>query len=236
MVARGAMVHASPRDLGSGLDEGNCLDAHHLRDPIGALEPQKGQPRITEQAVWIDLLDPTPEEEEKIERALKLDVPTREEQQEIEVSSRLYQENGAHFMTATVLYQGEQAEPKTTPVSFILAGQRLITVRYAEPRAFAIFAARCKRSEPDLKNGAAILIGLIETIIDRLADFIERIQAEVDALSHSIFEVKGGVASRQRRFDVILSSIGREGQITSLARESAYSPRTPAYLPHPCHQ
>jgi magnesium transporter len=129
-------------------------------------------------------------------------VPTREEQQEIEVSSRLYQETGAHFMTATVLYQGERAEPKTTPVSFILASQRLITVRYAEPRAFAIFAARCKRAEPDLKNGAAILIGLIETIIDRLADFIERIQANVDALSHSIFEVQGGLASPQRRFDV----------------------------------
>jgi len=150
-------------------------------------------------------------------------VPTREEQQEIEVSSRLYQENGAHFMTATALYLSDQAEAKTTPISFILAGNRLITVRYAEPRAFTIFAARCNRSEPDLKSGSAVLIGLIETIIDRLADFIERIQGEVDALSHSIFEIKGGVASRQRRFDVLLRAIGREGEVASKARESAHS-------------
>jgi Mg2+ and Co2+ transporter CorA len=35
--------------------------------------------------------------------------------------------------------------------------------------------------------------------------------------------MRGGAASRQRRFDGLLRSIGREGEITSLARESAYS-------------
>jgi magnesium transporter len=189
----------------------------------GALVPQKGQPRITEQALWIDLLNPTPEEEQKIERGLKLDVPTPEEQQEIEVSSRLYQENGAQFMTATVLVKGDTAEPATTPITFILAGQRLVTVRYAEPRAFSIFVSRCKRPDANLLNGTAILIGLIEMIIDRMADFIEHIQAEVDTLSRSIFEMRGGTVTRQRRFDVLLRSIGREGEITSLARESVYS-------------
>jgi magnesium transporter len=83
--------------------------------------------------------------------------------------------------------------------------------------------ARCNRVDPDLRSGAATLIGLLETIIDRLADFIERIQAEVEGLSHSIFEIRGGAASRQRRFDVMLRAIGREGEITSKARESAYS-------------
>jgi magnesium transporter len=189
----------------------------------GALQRQKGKPRITEAAVWIDLLNPTPEEEGQIERALKLDVPTREEQQEIEVSSRLYQENGAYFMTGTLLYQPDQGEPRTTPVTFILKGQRLITLRYAEPRAFSIYVARCNRAEGNLNSGAAVLIGLLETIIDRLADFIERIQSEVEGLSHSIFEIKGGAATRQRRFDVLLRAIGREGEITSKARESAHS-------------
>jgi magnesium transporter len=189
----------------------------------GALGRQKGKARITETAVWIDLLNPTSAEEKQIERALKLEVPTREEQQEIEASSRLYQENGAYYMTATLLYQPEQGEPRSTPVTFVLKGDRLITLRYAEPRAFSIYVARCNRSEAELKTGAAVLIGLLETIIDRLADFIERIQSEVDGLSHSIFEIKGGAASRQRRFDVLLRAIGREGEITSKARESAHS-------------
>jgi len=176
----------------------------------GELKRQTGRPKITEQAVWIDLLNPTRQEEAKVERGLKVEVPTREEQQEIEASSRLYQEAGAYFMTATLIYQPEQGEPRATPVTFILAGQRLITVRYAEPRAFSIYVARCNRSETDLNNGATILIGLIETIVDRLADFIERIQAEVEGLSHSIFEI-------------LLRAIGREGEISSKARESAHS-------------
>jgi magnesium transporter len=189
----------------------------------GTLTRQKGKPRIGEEAVWIDLLNPTEDEEKKVERALKFDVPTREEQLEIEASSRLYQENGAYFMTATLLYTTDQGDPRTTPATFILAGQRLVTVRYAEPRAFSIFVARCNRTETDLKSGPAVMIGLLDTIIDRLADFIERLQAEVEGLSHSIFEIKGGAASRQRRFDVLLRAIGREGEITSKARESAHS-------------
>ena len=189
----------------------------------GVLKAQTGLHRITEEAVWIDLVNPTQDEEDKVETSLKIDVPTREEQQEIEVSSRLYQEDGAHFMTATLLYLGGDTETKTTPVSFILAGTRLVTVRYAEPRAFAIFATRCNRQETDLGKGTSVLIGLLDTIVDRLADFIERIQAEVEGLSHSVFENKGVVAARQRRFDVLLKSIGREGEITSKARESAHS-------------
>lgn len=189
----------------------------------GALVPQKGKPRINEQVVWIDLLDPTPEEEKKIERALKVNVPTREEQQEIEASSRLYQESGAYFMTATVLVQTVTPEPTKTQVTFVLAGPRLITVRYAEPRAFSIFLALCKRPDANLVNGSAVLIGLIEAIVDRLADFIERVQVEVDTLSKSIFGMRGSTASRQRRFDALLRSIGREGEMTSLVRESAYS-------------
>jgi magnesium transporter len=189
----------------------------------GELKVQTGKPRITEQTVWIDLRNPTPEEEAKVEKSLQIDVPTREEQQEIEVSDRLYHEDGAYFMTATLLFQGEQSEAKTTPVSFILAGPKLITVRYAEPRAFDMFVTRCNRSEIDLSSGIVVLAGLLDTIVDRLADFIERIQAEVEALSHSVFENHGAATSRQRRFDVLLRSIGREGEIASKARESGHS-------------
>jgi len=197
------------------------LTIYDYRD--GQLKAQTGLPRITEQTVWIDLLNPTGDEEEKVEKALNIEVPTREEQQEIEASSRLYQEDGAYFMTATLLFLHDGTSPKTTPVSFILAGTRVVTVRYAEPRAFAIFATRCNRQEPNLSNSASVLLGLIDIIVDRLADFIERIQAQVETLSHTVFTSEGGVASRQRRFDVVLQSIGREGEIASKARESCHS-------------
>src|SRR5580692_5322992 len=93
---------------------------------------------MPDRAVWIDLFSPTSPEDKLVERALGIAVPTREEMQEIEVTSRLYVENGARYMTATLMCQSETEAPKTTAVTFILAGHRLITVRYEEPRPFTI--------------------------------------------------------------------------------------------------
>lgn len=107
----------------------------------GSLQKQTGKPRITAEAVWIDLLNPTPEEEKKLERALKLDVPTREEQREIEVSSRLYQEDGVQFMTATVLYQADGPQPSTTPVTSFSPARA--SLRFATPsRARSLCSCR----------------------------------------------------------------------------------------------
>ena len=91
---------------------------------------------VPEGAVWIDLIAPTVAEDKAVERALGVAVPTREEMLEIEVTSRLYVENGARYMTATMMCQSDTDSPKTTAVTFILAGHRLITVRYDEPRPF----------------------------------------------------------------------------------------------------
>ena len=72
--------------------------------------------------MWIDLVKPTVAEDKLVESLLGIAVPTREEMQEIEVSSRLYVENGARYMTATLMCQSDTPTPKTTPVTFILSG------------------------------------------------------------------------------------------------------------------
>src|SRR5262245_30598008 len=107
----------------------------------GALAKREGAPQITSATVWIDLLNPTREEDMLVEQAVGIAVPTREEMAEIEASSRLYQEGGAHYMTAVVLFQPDNpAEPLlTTPVTFILAGDRLLTVHYAEPSGIKVY-------------------------------------------------------------------------------------------------
>src|SRR6476659_8489206 len=103
---------------------------------------------IPEGAVWIDLLAPTVAEDKVVERMLGVAVPTREEMQEIEVTSRLYIENGARYMTATLMCQSDTESPKTTAVTFILAGHKLVTVRYDEPKPFTIVSSRLARSCP----------------------------------------------------------------------------------------
>jgi magnesium transporter len=201
----------------------------------GVLVKRQGPVAITSAAVWIDLLNPTKDEDLKVEQALSISVPTREEMSEIEASSRLYQEGGAFYMTAVVLHQPDLPfdAPVATPVTFILAGSRMVTVRYAEPRAFSIFLTRAQRKDAACMTGAAVLVGLLEAIIDREADRVERIQGEVDKLSQSIFAGGAGERSRTHRFDVTIRMIGREGELTSRSRESMLTlGRLTTYLGH----
>jgi magnesium transporter len=201
----------------------------------GALIKREDVASIGPAVVWIDLLNPGKDEDLVVEKALAISVPTREEMSEIEASSRLYQEGGGHYMTAIVLHQPDSPfEPLVaTPVTFILAGSRLVTVRYAEPRAFAIFIGRAQKKDAACMSGAAVLVGLLEAIIDREADRVERTQVEVDKLSQSIFAGKGGERSRTRRFDITIRMVGREGELASRSRESILSlDRLTTYLGH----
>ena len=88
---------------------------------------------------WIDLLNPTREEERLAEAALGQNIPTRQEMVEIEPSSRLYVRRGALFMTASVIYGVTGGKPDTDPVGFILTDKLLVTVRYVDPLPFANF-------------------------------------------------------------------------------------------------
>src|SRR3979411_3507709 len=93
---------------------------------------------LPESAVWIDLVKPTAAEDHAVERLAGIAGPTREDMQEIEISSRLYIENGARYMTATLMCAADTQNPRTTAVTFILAAHRLVTVRYDEPKPFVL--------------------------------------------------------------------------------------------------
>jgi magnesium transporter len=174
-----------------------------------------------EAAVWIDLVTPTVQEDRLVEALLGIAVPTREEMQEIEVSSRLYIENGARYMTATLMCQSDTATPKTTPVTFILSNHRLCTVRYEDPRPFAIVEHKLARACPAKVSGELVLMDLLDAVIDRSADIQERIGAEVDQVSHSIFEPDD--EAHTPSYNDVLKALGRKGDLTSKVRESLVS-------------
>jgi magnesium transporter len=178
---------------------------------------------IPDGTVWFDLVSPTLAEDKMLERALGIAVPTREEMQEIEISSRLYTENGARYMTATLMCQSDTATPKTTPVTFILAGHKLVTVRYDEPRPFTLVTNKLARSCPQSVSGETIMMDLLDAVIDRAADILERAAADIDRVSHDIFEPEGRRVDRTKTYRYILRTIGRKGDLTSKVRESLVS-------------
>ena len=178
---------------------------------------------VPDNAVWLDLVNPAPGEDKLIERLLGIAVPTREEMQEIEVSSRLYVEHHARYMTATLMCNSDTATPKTTAVTFILSGHRLVTVRYDDPRPFMIVGNKLARNCPANVTGETVLIDLLDAVIDRAADILERIGLEVDRVSHDIFEPDNAASGQALSYKDILKAIGSKGDLTSKVRESLVS-------------
>ena len=94
-------------------------------------------------------------------------------------------------------------------------------MRYDEPRPFAIVEHKLARACPAKVSGESVLMDLLDAVIDRSADIQERIGAEVDQVSHSIFEPEeeGGTPS----YNDVLKALGRKGDLTSKVRESQVS-------------
>lgn len=179
---------------------------------------------LSDAALWIDLLEPTEDEERAVERLLGIDLPTREEMQEIEASSRLYRQQEAIFMTAPVLTASDTPNPLNTPIAFVLTRGCTVTVRHATPQPFATFANRAVKARALCQTADAVLVELLDTIIDRLADVLERIGFDLESLSRDIFEAPptaaGTPSGGRRDFRPILHAIGRSGDLTSKARDS----------------
>ncbi len=189
-----------------------CNEGGHL---ARCLEPEAE----FEKVIWIDLISPSAEEEALVERLLGLNIPTRDDMQEIEMSSRTYDEAGVLFLTAPVLATSLEEKTVSAPVSFVLAGNRLVTVRYHEPHSFVRFVETAARQVQGCATGHAVLIGLLETVVDRLADILEaqsRVQTDI---SKAVFVPKRSSNTGTRLSNVLLR-IGASEEINGMAGES----------------
>jgi magnesium transporter len=179
---------------------------------------------IPEEAVWLDLLEPTPEEERLVEQRLGLDIPTREEMREIESSARFYEENGAVYLTATVVTRLDTQLPENAQITFILRGNRLVTNRYVDPLPMRRFIAHTERQPQSNATAQAVLAGILEFIVERIADVIERVGADIEAASNAVFRRTGKGGEREARdFRKLLEHIGQSGELIARARESLAS-------------
>ena len=183
------------------------------------------QSTLPEGAIWIDLLEPTREEEALAEKLVGSNIPTRAELSEIEPSSRLYQRRGITYLTMSVLYGIVDGQPDSDPVGFILTDKHIISVRYIDPKPFIIFAENIY-AEPDLAADArTVLVRLLDAVIDRLADEFEAAGREVETISRQIFQHHGYRARRkpELRLEALLMRIGKAQQLLAKLRETAVS-------------
>src|SRR5262249_51159862 len=131
-------------------------------------------------AQWIDLLSPTPEEAEEVARATGLAVPSEADISEIESSSRLSTRDGALYLSMPMVARPE-TEPRSVSIGFVLTPERLLTIRFAPSRVFDHFM---ERPVLPAHSSSHILVGLLEALVDRQADALEQVKAELETISH----------------------------------------------------
>lgn len=175
---------------------------------------------LPDNVLWVDLLSPGPEEERFIESALALDIPTREELAEIEDSSRFYEEDGAVFMTTTVVMGIADRRPENAEVTFVLTKRCLVTVRYTELSAFRQFEAKSARQPSTFSSSHQIFLALADAVVDRIADVLESVQVELQTLSRCIFDKR-----KEQRTDLqqIIQQLGQHRSLLSQLGESLFS-------------
>lgn len=195
----------------------------HSPSTTGGLDRVLLQPGhdLPPDALWIDLLEPTREEDHIVERFLSISIPTREEMQDIEPSEIIYAENDARYMTARVLCSSDSQQPRLTPVSFILTDKALVTVRYDEPRSFAMFTQRACKPSGCGHLPEAVFDGLLEMIIDRAAEILGRLGDQIDGLSRQVFE--GDSKLERKGYQGVIQTLGRQASVISNVRESMVS-------------
>jgi magnesium transporter len=150
---------------------------------------------LPSEIIWIDLLSPSPEEKQFVERMLKVRVPTEESLNEIEASSRLVYEHELLYLSSSAVRVDEFKEAYLTAIGFIIGPRVLVTVRFSAMPIFDNVAQRVT-SDDTLENGMCVFTSLLEAMVDRGADVLEHLGVTTDKLSRAVF--KGGLIRSKR--------------------------------------
>ncbi len=166
------------------------------------------------EVAWIDLLDPTREEVERVRHATGLRVPTNDEVSEIQSSSRLAMEEGAYYLTTPLLVGSDERNLKLAPAGFVLSARVLITVHFTG--IDTLDDARVVCVKDCATTAEESFLRILEAVVDRAADALERAGSECDALSHAVFHGHNAKSAGSR---AALRKIGHIAHQASYTRD-----------------
>lgn len=144
--------------------------------------------KLIKGSVWLDLLLPTEHELHMIQDILHINIPTQKEMKSLGLSSRLYRQAHNVYMTAFMVTDTKKQCVTYQPVTFILTPNQLITLRYIDPSPFSRFLNNLSNHDIEHDTPSSLLLGLLETIIDRLAEHLNFLGDELEEVSKKIFE------------------------------------------------
>ncbi len=137
--------------------------------------------------VWIDIQNGSTHDILSIEEKFKITFPSKQQQEEIEVSSRYSEEDDAIKIISSFINFFPQSEKiEDTDVSIIVKNNVILTNRNFESRAFQEIVRKIKQQPFQYNHALKILIAILEQGVDNDADIIEFLSARINAISRSM--------------------------------------------------
>jgi magnesium transporter len=174
-------------------------------------------------AFWIDLMQPTTQEIARVEAEFGVKVPSREQLDEIESSSRLRSDGQRLYLSMPLIAQHDVIDAAPTPVGFLVSPELLVTVRYAELQSFTNVREHLAQ-DGRCFSSASTFATLLEEMIDYGADLLEQIASDLGGMSRRVFRRRDPRASRRahpnRSLRDTLTVVGDAGEHLSQIRES----------------
>ncbi|MBP7710041.1 MAG: magnesium/cobalt transporter CorA [Rickettsiales bacterium] len=138
-------------------------------------------------AVWIDLQNPTIAEIKEVEEFYKITFPTRQQQEEIEASSRYLENSGIIKINSTFISLAPQGgRLEESEVSFIVTDKMLFSLRYSESKVIVETIKKIKQFPAIFANPTKIFIAILEARVDFDADLIESVSKYTAEISRKI--------------------------------------------------
>ena len=163
------------------------ISAFVVNDGILEQRPVSGPEDLVAAIVWVDLVDPSAEERRWVEEAFARSLPTAEEIAEIEASARFFEDEEGLHLNSYFLYEDEDHYSNLN-VGFSLGGHRLFTLHERDLPTFRMFRMRARRQPGLATTASQILLRLLETTVEQLADELEAVYTNLESVSRGVLD------------------------------------------------
>lgn len=139
------------------------------------------------QAAWIDLVRPSDSERQCVEAIYRQSLPEPEEVEEIEATARFFEDADGVHLHSYFLHRIDGRTHVST-VAFTLSRDRLFTLHDYELPAFRMFRLRARREPGLASDPVSILLALLDTKVEELADMLEEVYSALERVSTLVLE------------------------------------------------
>lgn len=168
--------------------------------------------------LWVDLLNPTIEEIGAMSNIYDIEIPNKEEREEIESSSRYWEDKDSITINTRFLVKLGEEITRDETVTFLLCKSMLFTIRYSELRVFDDIERSVLASPRNFEDGYDLIAKIFEVRIEKDADMIENFTRDIRSLRKGVFE-------NQYDYNEVLGSLSNLQDISTRLRDSLFDKR-----------